>query len=277
MNKTQIVVLSGAVLILVLLYFAPKINPSAESQQKDNDTTVAEDHSFESHITDFKKDLEPDQLDLIVSVEQALAQSEQNEHVILFDSLINLWDINKKPVAAAIYAVQKAEISPSAGHWFEAAERFFYVSRIVEKHMAQHAYEQAIRGYEEVLKTEPVNLDAKINLAVCYVESSREPMKGINLLREVLLTDSLNAKAHLNLGYFSLKSGQYDKAIARFEKVIQIDPTYVDAFLYLGDVYETRGNKKKAIEYYEQYRTKVNNPVLSQEIGNYIEMLKKNN
>ena len=275
MNKIQLVVLSGAVLIFVLLYFAPKINPSAESQQKDNDTDVAEDHNFESHIKDFKTDLKPDQLDLIISVEKALVQSEPKERVILLDSLINLWDINKKPVAAAIYAMQKAETSPSANHWFEAAERFFYVSRIVEKHMAQHTYEQAIKGYEEVLKTEPVNLDAKINLAVCYVESSKEPMKGINLLREVLVTDSLNAKAHLNLGYFSLKSGQYDKAIARFERVIQIDPTYVDAFLYLGDVYETKGNEKRAIEYYEEYRKKVKNPVLSQEIGNYIETLKK--
>ncbi len=69
------------------------------------------------------------------------------------------------------------------------------------------------------------------------------PMKGIGILKEVLNVDSNNVDALTNLGYFSIQSAQYEKAIERFETVLRIDPKNAEAFLYLTDVYvQTRRN-----------------------------------
>jgi tetratricopeptide (TPR) repeat protein len=63
----------------------------------------------------------------------------------------------------------------------------------------------------------------KLQQAVELVNGAN-PMEGITLLREMVAEDSTNADAHYYLGLFSVKSGQLDKAIARFEKVVGLRP-----------------------------------------------------
>jgi tetratricopeptide (TPR) repeat protein len=100
-------------------------------------------------------------------------------------------------------------------------------------------------------------------------------MKGIGLLRAVLEKDSTNIKAHLNLGLFSVKSAQYDKAIERFNKILSIDPNYIEAYLYIGDVYEQKGDINNAIKNYELYVSAVKNPTIAADVTRYIEKLKQ--
>ena len=274
MNKTQWAVLLGAVLIFVLLYFAPGVGSSKDAP-KNAGENVSE-HGIEVHMEEFLKELAADQVELISSLQKQAVLAQGEEKVQLLDSLIKLWDANKNPVASAVFAFNKAKAEPSKDNWSHAAERLYYSARFAEGHLQSHVYEKAIESYQELLIIHPDNVDAQINLGVCYVESSKNPMQGIGMLKEVLVRDSLNVKAHLNLGYFSLKSGQYDKAIERFEKVVLIDSTYVEAYLYLGDVYETKGNIEQAIEHYSAYANNVKNPELSAQIDSYIEKLKSN-
>ncbi|MDO8660977.1 MAG: hypothetical protein Q7K43_03745, partial [Candidatus Woesearchaeota archaeon] len=74
-------------------------------------------------------------------------------------------------------------------------------------------YKYAIKGYEKALAMNPSNLSAKVKLGTCYVESAsllgNQPMTGISLLREVLLKDSSNFEANLQLGLFSVTSQQF--------------------------------------------------------------------
>jgi len=54
--------------------------------------------------------------------------------------------------------------------------------------------------------------------------NGENPMAGITILRELVAEDSTNVDAHYYLGLFSVKSGQLDKAIARFERVLALRP-----------------------------------------------------
>ena len=119
------------------------------------------------------------------------------------------------------------------------------------------------------------NVDAKIQLAACYVEGTQDPMKGITLLREVEKTDSNNVKLQLNFAFFSVKSQQWDKAIKRFEKVLQIDPLYIEAYLHLADAYEQQGDKNKTIEMLQKYASITDDAMAKQEVLKYINQLKK--
>lgn len=116
--------------------------------------------------------------------------------------------------------------------------------------------------------------DAKIDIAISYVESGNEPMKGIAMLKEVIEEDPENIKALLTLGFFSIQSGQYEIAIERFEKVLSIDSGYAEAYLYLADIYETTGKTNKAINSLNKYKTLIKDSVIINEVEKHITELK---
>ncbi len=78
------------------------------------------------------------------------------------------------------------------------------------------------------------------------------PMTGITMLRDMVAQDSNNVDAHYQLGVFAVKSGQLDRAIQRFKKVIQVEPNYLGAYIDLGGVYQTMNQMDVALEYYEK-------------------------
>jgi tetratricopeptide (TPR) repeat protein len=128
--------------------------------------------------------------------------------------------------------------------------------------------------FEKVLEQDPTDVETKINLASCYVEGSSDPMKGIAMLREVEKTDSNNVNLQLNFAFFSEKSGQWDKAIKRFEKVLKIKPDLIDVYLHLADAYKEKGDTQNAIKSLETYLSLVDDVLIKTEIQNYINKLK---
>ncbi|GIR13066.1 MAG: hypothetical protein CM15mP23_16410 [Cryomorphaceae bacterium] len=62
-------------------------------------------------------------------------------------------------------------------------------------------------------------------------------MKGILQMRSLTEKYPENADLQWNMGLFSIQSGQYEKAVARFEKVINIDAQRLDAYVQLAMSY----------------------------------------
>jgi len=67
--------------------------------------------------------------------------------------------------------------------------------------------------------------------------SSANPMDGITKLRELVQKDSANVDAQYYLGLFSVKSGQVDKAVERFKKVLALRPDDVRYQVEVGYQY----------------------------------------
>jgi len=96
---------------------------------------------------------------------------------------------------------------------------------------------------------------AKTAEAVALV-NGQDPMRGIMMLREILQEDSNNVEAHWQLGLFSVQSGQYDKALHRFQKVLALDSVnFPDAWFYLGRTYATLDSNALAIAHLKKYKT----------------------
>jgi Tfp pilus assembly protein PilF len=68
---------------------------------------------------------------------------------------------------------------------------------------------------------------------------------------EVARRDSTNMYAQLMLGWGGLESGQYDKAIERLTTVVRHQPANIEAILLLAEVYQQKGDKADAINWYE--------------------------
>jgi tetratricopeptide (TPR) repeat protein len=261
-KKTQLLLLVAAVVLSVLLYFAPKRSDST-AQEKAADISGKNNETIEVFVNTAKSTLAP----------ELKAKAEDKN----LDSLIAFWDKNKRPDFASFYFEKKVSGINKAIDWFKAGDRYYYSVRFIkDPSEVPILYQSAMRCYENGLKLDPSNTDAKIMLASCLVEGSPDPMKGITMLREIERTDSNNVTLQLNFAFFSVKSQQWDKAIQRFEKVIQIDSTYIEAYLHLADAYEQAGQKNKTIEMLEKYKAKTNDAMTRQEIDKYIEQLKEN-
>lgn len=241
MTSKQKLIILLAVVLAVLLYFAPKMPSEAKQETK-------EDSDFVAQFEEAKKNLSADQKTVFDKISQGLKRAEAENN----------------------------ELS-----WLASANDFLIGARYIQGDKKAVLYKGAISGFEKTLKLNSENLSAKTNLGTAIVESSsllgNQPMKGITLLREVIQKDSNNIEANLQLGLFSVTSQQFDKAIERFQRILRIDSTHIDMYVYLGDTYLTMGEKQKAINSYENYKTRVKDTLIIKDIDEYIKKLKQSN
>lgn len=241
MNSRQILIILLTAVLAVLIYFAPKMAPEKEAEP-------ASDADFITQFEEAKKKLTPEQSKLFDRLEVKLKEAEKS---------------NKEDV------------------WIVSANEFLRAARFFQDANKSMLYKGAINGFEKTLELNPNNLSAKTSLGTAIVESSSilgtQPMTGITLIREVIAQDSLNIEANLQLGLFSVTSRQFEKAIDRFQKILRIDSTHIDMYVYLGDTYLTMGEKQKAIESYENYKIRVKDTLIAKDIDQYIKKLKLNN
>lgn len=261
-KKTQLIVIVAAVVLSVLLYFAPK-HSDGSAKKETADASVKNTETIEVFVKTAIGNLSAD-----------LKPKAEDKNL---DSVITFWDKNKRPDIASFYFEKKASSINKATDWFKAGDRYYYSVRFIkDPEEVPILYSSAMRCYDKGLKLEPNNTDAKIMLASCLVEGSSDPMKGIAMLREIEKTDSNNVTLQLNFAFFSVRSQQWDRAVQRFEKVIRIDSTYIEAYLHLADAYEQMGQKEKTIEVLEKYKSKTDDAMTREEIGKYIAQLKTN-
>lgn len=273
-RKTQIGLLLAAVVLFVLLFLAPKIHtgkldPGKNAMGKSTEEVV----SLESFIASASNSLKPEEKTIY---EALLATAKSSKVDTSFVPVVQFWDKQKRPDIAAFFVEQIAERKQTSLSYNKAGDRYYYSIRFTKDNNEIPAlYQAAIRCYQVAIVKDSNNTDAKIQLAACFVEDGKDPMKGIGLLREVEKTDSNNVKLQLTFAFFSVKSQQWDKAIKRFNNVLRIDPLYIEAYLHLADAYEQQGQKEKTIEMLEKYASVTDDAMAKQEVLKYIEQLKK--
>lgn len=272
-RQTQLLVLVIAVGLFVLLYFAPKKPAHAPLKEKAPAAARAPE-TIEAFVKTADGVLGPE---LKQKQDAYLKNAAGSDKLKWLDSLTGFWDKVKRPDVASYYVEKKAAVTGKAPDWFKAGDRYYYSLRFVEnQEEVPSLYASAERCYEKGLKLDSANMDGRIMLAACYVEDGADPMKGIGMLREIEKTDSNNVKLQLNFALFSVKSKQWDRAIRRFQKVLQIDSTYIEAYLHLADAYEQQGDKAHTIEMLEKYVASTNDITSRQEVKKYIQQLKTN-
>ena len=94
------------------------------------------------------------------------------------------------------------------------------------------------------------------------------------MLREVLQEDPENEEALYYMGMLSVQSGQYDRALERFERLIEIDSTNHQARYLLGLSYINSGQLEKARKQLEQLTTLDNNPEIVTAAQNLLDEMK---
>jgi cytochrome c-type biogenesis protein CcmH/NrfG len=110
---------------------------------------------------------------------------------------------------------------------------------------------QAKDLFERSLKLDPANDSAKVGLGATYLFGlAQNPMEGILKIREVAEKDPANVYAQMTLGQASMVSGQFEKAVERYQNVLKLQPGNLEALLSIADVYEQQGKKPEAVTWY---------------------------
>lgn len=98
----------------------------------------------------------------------------------------------------------------------------------------------------QVLEKEPKNLQALNNLALVDIYRKEDVMAGVGRLKKVIEVDANNEEALFQLGILSIKSGQVEKAIERFEKLVSLHPQNKEYHKNLALLYNQKGDTQKA-------------------------------
>jgi tetratricopeptide (TPR) repeat protein len=263
---SRVIVIGLAVSLVVLLFFAPH-KPPVTSQP-------TEDHAH-AHYSEVK--LTPDQQKMYDGLKLALDKAgSAAEKQKAYEALAAFFEQHKKPLQVAIYYRELAQLQNTPEAWFQSGERFYRATSFVPDSLVGTVYQDAIGSYSKSLLLDSSNAATKMKLGICYVEAQIDPMKGVTMVREVADSDPKNIEAQLNLGFFSVRSKQFDKALARFSNALRIDTGYTDAWVYLAQTYEMMGDKANAIKHYEEYSDRVTDSLTRSQVKEYIKKLKEN-
>ena len=234
-------------------------------------------------IDDAKLKLTASQTIIVSKLENGISRGDvAAQQVTAYNGLANFWKDSARLFEPYLFYLSKAAKLDNSEKSLTFAAQLFLEGLRGEQDQAKLNWEttEAISLFESALKLNPDNDDLRIGLGSCYVYgkgrsgSPEETMKGIQELLAVARKDSNNMKAQIVLGVGGLVSGQFDKALERFQKVVSKEPTNLEAIAYLADAYAAKGNKDEAIKWYTISKRLANNPHYSEEVDKRINSLK---
>ncbi len=232
--------------------------------------------SFDSIISASSGQLSKTAADSVSAIENELsAIRDSSRMAAVFIRLSKLWERNKQLPVAAYYGAKAAKLENSEKK-LTFAGQFFLQLMENEGSMSMQAWEaaEAVSCLEQSLKLDPGSEETKLALATGYIEGTGEPMRGVQILLAITREKPDDIPANMLLGRMSIQSGQFDKALGRFETVLKQEPDNKEALYFLAQAYEGKGDKKKAIELLEKCKKVVNDPGFSSEIDQHINSLK---
>jgi tetratricopeptide (TPR) repeat protein len=264
-KNIQIAVVFGIVTLTVLLYFANKKGkPVKKEMPKPEAASIIDLASYsDSIILSLDKESQ-------LKVKELKQLSEKSKG---FDSIANIL-LSNSVTSSAYFLEKSAALKSTSIAWKKAGMLYYKATRFDQAYLKQTLFSKAIECYNQAVSIDTNDLEAATMLGTCYVEGSTQPMDGIMLLRKVVVKDSTYVDAQVQLGMFAIQSGQTDKALDRFNKILKIKPDYIQAYIYLGQIYADMGKKEQAIEMLELYMKKSNDNTINQQVEQFINELK---
>lgn len=282
MKKPIILTIAGLTLTLLLFFFGrttetKKNTPAATAPALKNSFNIIQ------FIDSNKALLNPERAIYITKLENGISRGDvPAQQIKAYNNLASFWKDSVKVFEPyAYYVYESAKLDNSEKSLTFAAQLFLENLR-AEHEEAKLNWETgiAIELFEKAILLNPNNADLKIGLGSCYIFGKgrsgdpQQNMKGIQELLSVVRKDSSNMKAQFVLGVGGFVSGQYDKAIERFKKVVTAQPENVEAIAFLADTYAAKGNKAEAIKWYNISKRLVNNPAYTKQVDDRIALIK---
>jgi tetratricopeptide (TPR) repeat protein len=262
MLKSQYLLVATALALITLLFLLPKVVVDNEGELQ---TAAASDAGVSSDLPSTDNEAAesmghageiPDTVQHLINElrEHVLSLEETETAKLPLDSLMALYrNANRFDSAANVAATLADNFSQEP--YFNMAGNAYYeaFTYAVEEARIKQLGDRTRFYLQKSLELNPAQPDERVKIAMTYV-ASPSPMQGILMIRDVLKEHPENQLALFSLGVLSMQSGQYDKAIERFETLRELDPENTQVWFYLGLSYKERGDVSNAITAFEQVK-----------------------
>jgi len=279
-NKAQWITITIGVLIVAGLFRFGRTGPYKSEITKTVQSIAPNELTTDSILFHVKETLNPAQIQWMNDLEQSVIRGDvKKQKLDVLHQLAHFWQDSARIFEPyAWYEAEAARLENSEKSLTFAAHLFLENLRNEEnERLKKWKALQAKDLFERSLRINDKNDSTIVGLGACYIfgNIADNPMEGISKVRQVVERDSTNIFAQLVLGHGSLISGQYDRAIDRFGKVLAINPKNLEAILMMAEVYERKADKTNAIKWYSNALPLAPNPNMKTALEKRIEELKK--
>jgi tetratricopeptide (TPR) repeat protein len=275
MKKPQLLLVLGGAIAVALIYFLGNRVPPAKSQVQ---PVAARDQGQQGGMQ--QQEVTPERWEVVQAKAIANLNTAEKAEVTKiaagdakdrFTKLSAWWKAKNQPYLATKYAAEQAKLENSEKSLTFAAQNFIALLNL-EPDASVKAWlaNESTSLLDTVLARNPNNTGAQIMNASCLVEASNNPMQGVQMLLGIVRADSNNLPATMTLGRFAMKSSQWPKAIARFEKVLRLQPKNAEALYLLAECYKQNGDVPKAKELFTEWKKIINNPQAAKDMDEYL-------
>jgi len=281
MKKPQLITAGIAIVLVIAIYaatqqkiFGPPIHDAHIAAAVNTNTL-----SIDSILFHAKEKLTPEQINRIGFLEHSVTRGDvKDQQLHIYHQLAGFWrDSARKFEPFAWYMAEAARLENSEKSLTFAARLFLQQAQTEEnQELRQWEAFQAKDLFERSLRLNPTNDSSRVELGTVLLYGGiAPPMEAIGMIKSVVDKDSTNVYAQLTLADASLGSGQTDKALERFKKVVRIDPSNLRAIFGIAETAEQMGNQKEAIEWYQKSLPFITMPQMKDEVEARIARLKK--
>ena len=280
MNKAQWITIGIGVLIVAALFLFGRTGPYKSGISKNFQSTPQSELSADSILFHAKEILNPAQIQWMNDLEQSVIRGDvKKQKLDVFHQLAHFWKDSARIFEP--YAWYEAE----AARLENSEKSLTFAAHLILENLRNEESDQLKRWkalqakdlFERSLRINDKNDSTIVGLGACYIfgNIADNPMEGILKVRQVVEKDSTNIFAQMVLGQGSLMSGQYDRAIDRFERVLALQPVNLEAILLMAEVFERKEDKANAIKWYSKALPLALNPAMSSALEKRINELKK--
>jgi tetratricopeptide (TPR) repeat protein len=270
----------GIMLVAILYLFAKTV---PDRKPVVSQPTAAENIiSTDSILISAKKQITPAQSTRLNELEHSVVRGDvKDQQIMVYHQLAHFWlDTGRIFEPYAWYEAESARLENSEKSLTFAAHLFLENLR-GENNLALRSWKalQAKDLFERSLKINPDNDSSIVGLGACYIfgNISTTPMEGIQKILGIVTKDSTNIFAHEVLGQGAMMTGQYDKAIDRFQAVYRLSknnsPMQITACWIIAEAFEKQSDPAAAISWYEKSLPLLKNEEVKAEVKKRIDEL----
>jgi tetratricopeptide (TPR) repeat protein len=281
MQSRRVIQIGFAVVItgLIAFVFLSGKNKSTVLYNPQTKVETAPGFDFDKLEKDVISKLDKPVADEIMVMHGRLnSRGAMNENLLV---IAKKYETLHQPALAGYYYEKLTHLEPDNENiWFAMGKNFWEAEQNEADEKTFKYYNSlSYKALAKVLEKNPKgNLDAMTDQAFNIMEGGfQAPMMGVGLLKDVVQMDPDNRKALNYLGLFSIKSGQYDKAIDRFQHLISLGPdndlNYPYYYRAIGQAYAATGKNKEALDAFTKYKSLVSDESLKQEADKLIQSI----
>jgi tetratricopeptide (TPR) repeat protein len=279
-NKAQWITIGIGVIIVAALFLFGRTGPYKSGIAKNFQSSPQSELTTDSILFHAKEILNPTQIQWMNDLEQSVIRGDvKKQKLDVFHQLAHFWKDSARIFEP--YAWYEAE----AARLENSEKSLTFAAHLILENLRNEESDQLKRWkalqakdlFERSLRINDKNDSTIVGLGACYIfgNIAENPMEGILKVRQAVEKDSTNIYAQMVLGHGSLMSGQYDRAIDRFEKVLTLQPVNLEAILLMAEVFERKEDKANAIKWYSKALPLALNPAMSSALEKRINQLKK--